>query len=143
MSETWFYLLQVGSFLCVLLDSSTNKMDHLDIAEILLKVALNTVNQPKPFTKPTCWTNVYNAIMYIAHWNNNPQVDMPLNTFYWLLRQSREIQQISMLLIVNRTHDLLKFHTLGKHVSHSTINALNQDNKNVNNSDNIYHRLQY
>ena len=28
--------------------SSTNKTDHHDIAEILLKVALNTINQPKP-----------------------------------------------------------------------------------------------
>jgi hypothetical protein len=28
--------------------SSTNKTDHHDITEILLKVALNTINQPKP-----------------------------------------------------------------------------------------------
>jgi hypothetical protein len=27
--------------------SSTNKIDRHDIAEILLKVALNTINQPK------------------------------------------------------------------------------------------------
>jgi hypothetical protein len=29
--------------------SSTNKTDHHDITEILLKVALNTINQTKPF----------------------------------------------------------------------------------------------
>jgi hypothetical protein len=29
-------------------DSSTNKTDHHDITEILLKVALNTINQTKP-----------------------------------------------------------------------------------------------
>ena len=28
--------------------SSTNKTDHHDISEILLKVALNTINQTKP-----------------------------------------------------------------------------------------------
>ena len=31
--------------------SSTNKSDHHDIAEILLKVALNTLNQTKPIKK--------------------------------------------------------------------------------------------
>jgi hypothetical protein len=35
------YLRQVGSFLQVLLASSTNKTDRQDINEILLKVALN------------------------------------------------------------------------------------------------------
>ena len=30
--------------------SSTNKTDHHDITEILLKVALNTINQIKPCT---------------------------------------------------------------------------------------------
>jgi hypothetical protein len=34
---------QIGGFLWV---SSTNKTDHHDITEILLKVALNTINQP-------------------------------------------------------------------------------------------------
>jgi len=34
--------------------SSTNKTDHHDITEILLKLALNTINQPKQNkTKPT------------------------------------------------------------------------------------------
>jgi hypothetical protein len=35
-------LQQVGGFLRI---SSTNKTDHRDIAEILLKVALNTIHQ--------------------------------------------------------------------------------------------------
>ena len=38
-------LRQVSVFLPVLPVSSTNKTDHHDIAEILLKVALNTINQ--------------------------------------------------------------------------------------------------
>ena len=40
-------LRQVSSFLQVFGISSTNKTDRHDIAEILLKVALNTINQPK------------------------------------------------------------------------------------------------
>ena len=36
--------LQVGGFLKVLTVSSTNKTDRHDVAEILLKVALNTIN---------------------------------------------------------------------------------------------------
>ena len=45
-------LRQIGGFLWVLWFplgtpvSSTNKADHHDITEILLKVALNTINQP-------------------------------------------------------------------------------------------------
>ena len=38
---------QVGGFLRVLQVSSTNKTNPHDIAEILLKVALNTTNQAK------------------------------------------------------------------------------------------------
>ena len=38
-------LQQVGGFLWVFRFSPTNKTDHHDIAEILLKVALNTINQ--------------------------------------------------------------------------------------------------
>jgi hypothetical protein len=37
-------LQQVGGFLCIPV-SSTNKTDHHDITEILLKVALNTTIQ--------------------------------------------------------------------------------------------------
>ena len=37
-------LRQVGGFFRVLLISSTNKTDRHDITEILLKVALNTIN---------------------------------------------------------------------------------------------------
>jgi hypothetical protein len=37
-------LCQVGGFLRVLRVSSTNKTDHHKIIEILLKVALNTIN---------------------------------------------------------------------------------------------------
>jgi hypothetical protein len=37
-------LRQVGGFLRVHPVSSTNKSDHHDITEILLKVALNTIN---------------------------------------------------------------------------------------------------
>jgi hypothetical protein len=40
-------LRQVGGFLRVLSASSTNKADRHDITEILLKVALNTINQAK------------------------------------------------------------------------------------------------
>jgi hypothetical protein len=38
----------VGGFLQVLRFPPTNKTHHHDITEILLKVALNTINQPKP-----------------------------------------------------------------------------------------------
>ena len=38
-------LRQVGGFLWVLLLSSTNEIDRHDTNEILLKVALNTINQ--------------------------------------------------------------------------------------------------
>jgi len=38
-------LRQVGGFLRGLRISSTNKTDHHDITEILLKVALNNINQ--------------------------------------------------------------------------------------------------
>ena len=37
---------QVGGFLLVIPVSSTNITDRHDITEILLKVALNTINQP-------------------------------------------------------------------------------------------------
>jgi len=40
-------LRQVGGLLRVLTVSSTNKTDHHDITEILLKVALNTIKQTK------------------------------------------------------------------------------------------------
>jgi predicted component of type VI protein secretion system len=36
---------QVSAFLPGTLDSSTNKADHHDITEILLKVGLNTITQ--------------------------------------------------------------------------------------------------
>jgi hypothetical protein len=39
-------LRQVGGFLLVPLVSSTNKADRHNTTEILLKVALNTINQP-------------------------------------------------------------------------------------------------
>jgi hypothetical protein len=39
-------LRQVGGFLRLLRFSSTNKTDHHDITEILLKVALNTITKP-------------------------------------------------------------------------------------------------
>jgi hypothetical protein len=42
-------LRQVGGFLLSTPGSSTNKTDHHDITEILLKLALNTINQTKPF----------------------------------------------------------------------------------------------
>jgi hypothetical protein len=38
-------LRQVGGFVLVIRFSSTNKTDHHDITEILLKVALNTIKQ--------------------------------------------------------------------------------------------------
>jgi hypothetical protein len=42
----------VGGSLQVLLASSTTKTGHHDIAEILLKVALNTINKIKIFWHP-------------------------------------------------------------------------------------------
>jgi hypothetical protein len=45
-------LRQVGGFLRVLPVSSTNKTDHHDITEILLKVALNTIKQANKLTFP-------------------------------------------------------------------------------------------
>jgi hypothetical protein len=38
---------QVGGLLRLLQVSSTNNTDRHDITEILLKVALNTINQPR------------------------------------------------------------------------------------------------
>jgi hypothetical protein len=38
-------LRKVGGFILVIRFSSTNKTDHHDITEILLKVALNTIKQ--------------------------------------------------------------------------------------------------
>jgi hypothetical protein len=46
VSDLW----QVGGFLWVSPVSSTNKTDHHDITEILLKVALNTI-KPNNQTK--------------------------------------------------------------------------------------------
>ena len=46
-SDLW----QVGGFLRVLLVSSTNKADRHDITEILLKVALSTINH----LSRKCW----------------------------------------------------------------------------------------
>ena len=44
-------LWQVGAFFWVL-NFSTNKTDHYDITEILLKVVLNTIKHTKPSDKP-------------------------------------------------------------------------------------------
>jgi hypothetical protein len=44
--------------------SSTNKTDHHNIAEILLKVALNTINQTKPLTDAT-----FNNISAMLWWS--------------------------------------------------------------------------
>ena len=46
LSQLFSNLRQVGGFLRV---SSTNKTDRHDIAEILLKVELNTINQTQLF----------------------------------------------------------------------------------------------
>jgi hypothetical protein len=51
-------LRQVGGFLRVLPFSSTNKTDSHDIAEILLKVVLNTINQ------------TFTLIRVFGHWLN-------------------------------------------------------------------------
>jgi hypothetical protein len=42
--------------------SSTNKTDHHDITEILLKVALNTIKQKNKTKKEIYYTNSYNLI---------------------------------------------------------------------------------
>jgi hypothetical protein len=39
--------------------SSSNKTDHHEITEILLKVALNTIKQTKHMTRQTRWTKNY------------------------------------------------------------------------------------
>ena len=44
-------LRQVGGFLRILRLSSTNKTDHHDITEVLLKVAFNTIKQKQKQTK--------------------------------------------------------------------------------------------
>jgi hypothetical protein len=46
-------LQQVGSFFPGTPVSSTNKTDHHNITEILLKVALNTINQPNQMATVT------------------------------------------------------------------------------------------
>jgi len=57
-------LRQVGGFLCETPVSSTNKTDHHDITEILLKVTLNTIN---PNTKL-----LYCTKSGFKHHNHNP-----------------------------------------------------------------------
>jgi hypothetical protein len=44
--------------------SSTNKTDHHDIAEILLKVALNTIDQTKPNQKQTNNSQMLTCIIF-------------------------------------------------------------------------------
>jgi hypothetical protein len=47
--------------------SSTNKTNHHDIAEILLKVALNTIKQTNKQTKNTDLEVVADSTTYLLH----------------------------------------------------------------------------
>jgi hypothetical protein len=57
-----------SGFLRVTLVSSTNKTEHHDITEILLKMALNTINQLNPTNFPLKLT--LTASIYLANRSN-------------------------------------------------------------------------
>jgi hypothetical protein len=50
--------------------SSTNKTDHNDITEILLKVALNTVNKKNLLSLSLSVKSVYNWLLMVYRWIN-------------------------------------------------------------------------
>ena len=52
---------KVCQWLAAVQVSSTNKTDHQDIAEILLKVSLNSITPPNPFCK--IFTNKWNFVL--------------------------------------------------------------------------------
>jgi hypothetical protein len=83
----------VSGFLQVLRVFSTNKTDHCDITEILLKVALNTVTVTliqqvndsflmQRELRTIIMLSVYYTNMYSFILNNSSQVDMSLNSDY-------------------------------------------------------------
>ena len=70
-------LWHVGGFLRVLPVFSINKTDHHDITEILLKVALSTINQPKY----CMYIFLYNDIILIVLLDN---FKMPFHFKYFI-----------------------------------------------------------
>jgi hypothetical protein len=56
--------------------SSTNKTDHLDITEILLKVALNTIKQTKTIfsLNPFSFLKIFTCSKIKHTWLNNPRI---------------------------------------------------------------------
>ena len=70
-----------SGFLRVTLVSSTNKTEHHDITEILLKMALNTINQLNPTNFPLKLT--LTASIYLANrsnWNTTVFSSLTLST---------------------------------------------------------------
>ena len=66
-------LPQVGGFLPSTPVSSTNKTDRHDITEILLKMALTTINQTKPWIYSWIYIYIYVTILYV-HYNGSAAV---------------------------------------------------------------------
>ena len=74
-------LRKVVGFLRVTLVSSTNKNEHHDITEILLKMVLNTINQLNPTNFPLKLT--LTASIYLANrsnWNTTVFSSLALST---------------------------------------------------------------
>jgi hypothetical protein len=75
-------LRQVGGFLRVLRGPSTNKTDRNDITEVLLKVALNTINQ----TNSHVWSSiVYSVLFFFLPLYLFTASDYPFNVFKLVL----------------------------------------------------------
>jgi hypothetical protein len=76
-------LRQVGGFLLAPLISSTNKTDHQDITEILLKVALNTINPNSQLEAPLKYTlNGFTLATFILFRITMDSLVMLLNTTF-------------------------------------------------------------
>jgi hypothetical protein len=67
-------LRQVGGFLRGHRDFSTNKTDRLDITEILLKVALNSFNQPTIFF--LFRRGGWRGLIFQLKWFNNQYINL-------------------------------------------------------------------
>ena len=76
-----------------LLVSSTNKTDHHDIAEILLKVALNTIKQTSKNkmadkSKYTCFLLTYNTCL--IDWNKIVIIEYIITTYLIVISPSSD-----------------------------------------------------
>jgi hypothetical protein len=66
--------------------SSTTKTDRHDIAEILLKVALNTKNQSNPFKTLSCGGGYLGILIYIKCYNFVWDHQITIHGIYYTLQ---------------------------------------------------------